>query len=202
MLARILRRCLQLLTRIIYRISVVGSDNVPATGPVLVVSNHISYADPVLISITMPRPVRFLMWRPIYHWRPLAWFFRLMRAIPIAQQDGPRQMVKSLMEARQALEAGECVGLFAEGEISRSGELQEFRKGLEFITRDIPVQIVPVNIHGMWGSIFSYEGGKFFWKWPRHIPYPVQILFGPPLPGDTPSEAVRQAILKLVPRPY
>lgn len=195
------REVIRVIVHLFYRLTVIGEEKVPDSGPVLFVSNHVSYADPVLLSAATQKQVRFLMWRPIYNWWPMAWFFRLMRMIPISATDSPRQMARSLQDARQALDQGERIGLFPEGEISRDGQLKEFRKGLEFLTKNSRVPIVPVNIDGMWGSIFSYERGRAFWKWPRRIPYPVTVHFGAPLPPETPSEVVREAVLSLVTNP-
>src|SRR5207244_10919530 len=85
---------------------------------------------------------------------------------------------------------------FAEGAISRTGNLLPFKRGLEHITEGLDVPVIPVHLDRLWGSIFSFEGGKFFWKWPKRVPYPVTVSFGEPLREPT-AHAVRQAILEL-----
>lgn len=194
---RIFRTFLRLLVASLYRIEVRGGENVPRTGPVLFVSNHLSYADPMVISAATAKPIRFLMWRSIFEWKPLKWFFLLMREIPISPDDSPRQLVASLKEARRALEQGERVGLFAEGAISRFSQTRGFRNGMEHIVRGLDIAIIPTHIDRMWGSIFSFEQGRFIWKWPRLRRLPITISFGPALPSTTPTYEVRQAVMEL-----
>ena len=98
-------------------------------------------------------------------------------------------MLKSLRDASEAIQAGEVVCIFAEGQITRIGQLLPFRRGFERIMRGVDAPIVPVNLDGVWGSIFSYEKGRFLWKLPRRIPYPVTVSFGKPMPPtSTPFE--------------
>jgi acyl-[acyl-carrier-protein]-phospholipid O-acyltransferase/long-chain-fatty-acid--[acyl-carrier-protein] ligase len=137
------------------------------------------------------------MWRSIFEYKPLAWFFKLMREIPISPDDSPRQLLAALKEARRALEAGERVGLFAEGAITRCSQLRGFRNGMEYIARDLDIVIIPTHIDRMWGSIFSFERGKFIWKKPRLSRLPLTISFGKPLPSSTLTHAVRQAVSEL-----
>jgi acyl-[acyl-carrier-protein]-phospholipid O-acyltransferase/long-chain-fatty-acid--[acyl-carrier-protein] ligase len=91
-------------------------------------------------------------------------------------------MIHSLREASDAIRHGEIVCIFAEGQITRIGQLLPFRRGMERIMKNVDAPIVPVNLDGVWGSIFSYERGRFIWKMPRKIPYPVTISFGKPMP--------------------
>ena len=100
-------------------------------------------------------------------------------------------MIHSLREASEALRNGEVVCIFPEGEITRIGQMLPFRRGFERIIKGIDVPIIPVNIDGIWGSIFSFSGGHFLWKWPRTIPYPVRITFGKPLPPTATAPEVR-----------
>jgi acyl-[acyl-carrier-protein]-phospholipid O-acyltransferase / long-chain-fatty-acid--[acyl-carrier-protein] ligase len=194
---RIVRTFLRFLVASLYRIEIRGGENVPQTGPVLFVSNHLSYADPMVISAATPKPIRFLMWRSIFEWKPLKWFFVFMREIPISPDDSPRQLVASLKEARHALEQGERVGLFAEGAISRFSQTRGFRNGMEHIMKGLDAVIIPTHIDRMWGSIFSFEQGKFIWKWPRLRRLPITISFGQPLPSSTRTYEVRQAVMEL-----
>src|SRR5207237_8104214 len=114
---------------------------------------------------------------------------RTMKAVPISENDPPKEILRSLMMARQALEAGDLVCLFAEGQISRTGNLLEFKRGFEVIVKGMDVPVIPVNLDRVWGSIFSFEHGKVIFKMPRQIPYPVTVAFGKPLkPPVTSSE--------------
>jgi acyl-[acyl-carrier-protein]-phospholipid O-acyltransferase/long-chain-fatty-acid--[acyl-carrier-protein] ligase len=125
-------------------------------------------------------------------------FRKILGIIPIASTLGPRELIQSLHAASEAVRAGEVVCIFAEGQITRTGELNEFQRGFERIMKNTGAPIVPIALAGVWGSIFSYERGKFFWKWPRHIFYPVTVRFGKPLaPAATPEE-VQTAVKNLL----
>jgi acyl-[acyl-carrier-protein]-phospholipid O-acyltransferase/long-chain-fatty-acid--[acyl-carrier-protein] ligase len=120
-----------------------------------------------------------------------------MGAIPIAEDDPPRKIIASFRAAQGRLREGELVCIFPEGAITRTGNLLRFHRGLEWIMGGIDAPIIPVHLDGLWGSIFSYEGGRFFFKWPQRLPYPMTVSFGAPLAGDTEAFHVRQAVLKL-----
>ena len=96
----------------------------------------------------------------------------MMKAIPISSEQRPREMIRSLRTASDALRNDEIVCIFAEGQITRTGQMLPFRRGLERIMKGVDVPIIPVNLDGVWGSIFSFERGRFLWKMPRRIPYP------------------------------
>jgi acyl-[acyl-carrier-protein]-phospholipid O-acyltransferase/long-chain-fatty-acid--[acyl-carrier-protein] ligase len=191
------RLILWLLTHTFYRIDVRGVENLPRRGPALLVCNHISFADPFLIGACTQRFIRFLMLRHFYETTGIHWLAKLMGAIPISEADKPRQLVESLRVAQDRLREGDLVCIFAEGAITRTGNLLRFRRGFERITRGLPVPIIPVHLDRVWGSIFSFERGRFFFKWPRRIPYRVTVSFGAPLPGDSDAFQVRQAVMAL-----
>jgi len=190
------RFLLWLLTHSIFRIRIEGSENVPFRGPALLVANHMSHVDGFLIGASVQRFIRFMVWKPYYELKALNWFFRLTKSIPVGV-GGSRDVVESIRAARRELAAGHVVCIFAEGAISRTGNMLPFKRGLEKIVQDSGVPIVPVHLDRLWGSIFSFEGGRFFWKWPKRIPYPVTVSFGAPMPSDTPAHQVRQAIQEL-----
>jgi acyl-[acyl-carrier-protein]-phospholipid O-acyltransferase / long-chain-fatty-acid--[acyl-carrier-protein] ligase len=191
------RICLWLLAHTFYRIRVEGRENLPRRGPALLVCNHVSFIDPFLIGASTDRFVRFLMFRKFYESRCIHGLARLMGAIPIAETDKPRDMMASLREAREKLLQGDLVCIFAEGSISRTGSLLRFRPGFEHITRGTNVPIIPIHLDRVWGSIFSFERGRFFFKWPRRIPYPVTVTIGKPLPAGSSPFRVRQAVMQL-----
>ncbi|HKY31961.1 MAG TPA: acyl-[ACP]--phospholipid O-acyltransferase [Candidatus Polarisedimenticolia bacterium] len=193
----LVRLLLWLLTHTLYRITVRGGENVPRRGGVLLVCNHISFVDAFLVGSSTQRFVRFLMYRPIYETPGIHSFAKLMGAIPVSPADGRKGVAASLEAAKEALLAGRAVCIFAEGSISRTGNLLPFRRGFESIAGGTGAPIVPVHLDGVWGSIFSYQGGRFLWKVPRRIPYPVTVTFGQPLPSDTPAWQVRQAVMEL-----
>ncbi len=184
------------LTHTLYRIRIVGTENVPSRGPALLVSNHVSFADGQLVGACLQRFVRFLVFQSYYEKPGLHCLFRLMKAIPIAGGNR-REVVQSLARARREIEAGHVVCIFAEGAISRTGNLLRFKRGFERIVDGLDVPVIPVHLDRVWGSIFSYEHGRFFRKWPRHIPYPVTVSFGHPLPAGATAWDVRQAVQEL-----
>jgi acyl-[acyl-carrier-protein]-phospholipid O-acyltransferase/long-chain-fatty-acid--[acyl-carrier-protein] ligase len=186
-----IRLVLWLLTHTFFRIRIAGQENVPFRGPALLVSNHMSHVDGFLVAACIQRFVRFLVWKPYYEARPLNWFFRKANAIPVGSG---REGVAAIHAAREALGEGHVVCIFAEGAISRTGNMLPFKRGLERIVDGLDVPIVPVHLDRVWGSIFSFEGGRFFWKWPKRIPYPVTVSFGAPLPAAATAHEVRQAI--------
>jgi acyl-[acyl-carrier-protein]-phospholipid O-acyltransferase/long-chain-fatty-acid--[acyl-carrier-protein] ligase len=181
----------------LYRIRVIGLEKVPASGPVLLVANHVSYVDALLIQAVLKRRVRFLIWAPFSRVPGLRWLLRLARVIPIDSSAGPRAIIQSLRIAGEALAQGEVVAIFAEGGITRTGFLLPFHRGLEQIVRRQPAPMVPVCLDHVWGSIFSYQQGRFFWKLPRRLPYSVSVNFGAPLAPTASAFEVRQAIQKL-----
>jgi acyl-[acyl-carrier-protein]-phospholipid O-acyltransferase / long-chain-fatty-acid--[acyl-carrier-protein] ligase len=192
-----LRLLLFFLTHTLYRIKVMGRDNVPEKGGALFVSNHMSFVDVLLLMASTDRPIRFLMFQGIYEQPFLKPFARMMKAIPISSELRPRDMIRSLRAASDAIRDGEIVCIFAEGQITRTGQMLPFRRGMERIIKGVDAPIVPVNLHGVWGSIFSFERNRFLWKVPRRIPYPVTVSFGKWLPPTASPVEVRQAVQDL-----
>ena len=172
------RLVLYAITNTIYKIRVEGADNVPTKGPALLVCNHLSLADGFLVGGALGRLVQFLIWRPYYEARSFHWLAKTLKAIPISEMDSPRAIAQSLIAARDALKAGNLVCVFAEGQISRTGNLLEFKRGFEVIAKDLDIPIVPVHLDRVWGSIFSFEHGRVIFKKPRRIPYPITVTFG------------------------
>jgi len=148
------------LKRHLYRIKVIDRENVPKEGGALLVSNHVSVVDALLILVSIQRPVRFLINRDIYHARFIHPVCRLARAIPILNKDKPKEIAGALSAATEAIRNGEVVCIFAEGQLTRTGNLLRFNKGLERIMKDVDCPIIPVHLDRIWGSIFSFEGGK------------------------------------------
>jgi acyl-[acyl-carrier-protein]-phospholipid O-acyltransferase / long-chain-fatty-acid--[acyl-carrier-protein] ligase len=181
----------------LYRIRVFGKENVPTKGPVLLVCNHVSFIDAFLVFLAQRRPIRFLIMAPYARMPGLRLLLRLARVIPIDGSAGPRAVIRSLRTASEALAKGEMVCIFAEGGITRTGFLLPFHRGLEQILKRSPARVIPVCLDHVWGSIFSYRGGRFLWKWPQTLPYPITISFGSPLPPTITALEVRQAIQKL-----
>ncbi len=186
-----------LLRHTLYRLDVHGAEQIPKDGPVLFVSNHVSWIDAFLLLGAQRRPVRFLIWAPYARLPFVRWIFRLLRVIPIDGSAGPRAIIQALRTASEGLAQGDAVCIFAEGGITRTGFLLPFQRGFEQIAKRSPAPIVPVCLDHVWGSIFSYRGQRFLWKWPARIPYRVYVNFGAPLPATANAFEVRQAIQNL-----
>jgi acyl-[acyl-carrier-protein]-phospholipid O-acyltransferase / long-chain-fatty-acid--[acyl-carrier-protein] ligase len=189
-----LRVLLWFLSRIVYRVKLLGKENIPRKGGALLVSNHMSFVDVVLISAAANRPVRFLIFNDVYNSPFIKPFALLMRAIPIPTEMRPRDIVRSFRIASDAIRAGELVCVFAEGHITRTGSMLPFRKGMERIIHGLDAPVIPVNLHGVWGSIFSYERERFLWKAPRRMPYRVTVSFGSWLPSTASAAEVRRSV--------
>ena len=178
----------------IYKIEVDGLENLPKEGGVIVAPNHLSYVDVVLLAIVSPRPLRTMAWGGFTKYAFFRALFRVFGTLPVT----PEGAKSALKEAIKILEDGGAILIFPEGQISRTGEIQQFAGGFNLLARHSGVPVVPVHLGGIWGSIFSFERGKFFWKKPLHIPYPVAIRFGAPIPAkDASVENLRNAILAL-----
>ncbi len=193
----LIRLALWIVTHSLYRLRVVNRENFPVHGGALLVANHMSLVDALLLLGSVDRPVRFMMFKDIYDLPYIKPFAKMVDAIPISSQLRPRDMITSLRAASDAVKNGEIVCIFAEGQITRIGQLLPFRRGLERIMKGVDAPIIPVYLDGVWGSIFSYERGRFLWKLPRRIPYPITVSFGKPMPATASAFEVREAVQEL-----
>ena len=185
-----------LLIHSIYRLRTEGLDRIPDDGPAIVVCNHVSFVDAVVIAGACRRPIRFVMDHAIFKVPLLSFIFRTMRAIPIAPEkvDGNLKE-RAFNEVAQALRAGEVVGLFPEGKITDNGELHSFRPGITRIVKDTPAPVVPMALRGLWGSFFSRKGGPAMSKpFQRGIWSKIALVVGPPVMPElaTPEHLHRQ----------
>ncbi len=182
-----------LLAGAVYRVTSFGQEKLPAGG-FLLLPNHLTWVDAIILQLACPRPIRFIVFDEIYQQRWLNPIFRAVGALPISS----RKAKDAVKTASAALQAGEVVCIFPEGELSRTGMLLRLKRGYELIARAAAVPVVPVWLDRLWGSIFSFEGGKYFFKWPRHIPYPATVAFGEPIAADEADIAlVRERMLAL-----
>lgn len=183
--------------RLLYRIRIDGRQQIPLEGPALLVANHTSWIDALLLIATQTRRIRFVMDRSIYQTPALNPLFRLMGVIPVSAKDGVAGFKEFLRATRQVLDDGYLVCIFAEGEITRHGSLNPFRPGFARIAQAAGVPIIPTYIGGAWGNIFSYARNRRIYL----QRYPMHILFGEPVPADQP-EKVRTAVMELSVRYY
>jgi len=170
---------MRLFGRIFYQVKVIGRDNLPAQGALLL-CNHLSYVDAVVLQIASPRPLRFVAFAGFAKSPVVRFLFRAAGVIPV----NPNKPLKGIRLAWDALKAGEIVCVFPEGAISRTGQLMELRRGFETIVQHAHVPVVPAAIDGLWGSIYSFAGNRYLWKSPRLKPTPVCVVFGPPIPSE------------------
>jgi acyl-[acyl-carrier-protein]-phospholipid O-acyltransferase/long-chain-fatty-acid--[acyl-carrier-protein] ligase len=192
-----LRLLLVIVTNTLYRLRIVGQAHVPQSGGALLVPNHMSFVDGFVLMAGIDRPIRFVV-DAAYATHPLLkWLMTAMKVIPITSAGDTRMILRALRSAGQALDDGEIVCIFPEGQITRTGTLLPFRRGFERIVKGRQVPIIPVHLDRLWGSIFSFERGRFLTKWPEHIPYPVSVSFGAPLPSNTPAHELREAVRTL-----
>jgi acyl-[acyl-carrier-protein]-phospholipid O-acyltransferase/long-chain-fatty-acid--[acyl-carrier-protein] ligase len=161
------------------------------------VPNHVSFVDGLLLMASLDRPIRFIVdaqYAEYPLFRPL---MRAMKVIALVPGGGPRAVLRALRDAGKALDDGELVCIFPEGQITRTGTMLPFRRGFERVVKGRSTPVVPVHLDRVWGSIFSYARGRFFTKWPERVPYPVTVSFGRPLPPDTPAYELRTAVQEL-----
>ena len=186
-----------LITKVFYRIKVYGQENIPVDGGALVVCNHVSWIDAILLGATQQRRLRFIMERELYDVLWYRWFFRLLGVIPISTHDSPKKILRSFRDARKAIDDGFIVCIFAEGAITRNGLIRKFRAGFERIIKGSDRPVIPAYLGGVWGSIFSYYHGRILSTLPSALQYPVSVHFGEPLSSDATAPQMRQKVQEL-----
>ncbi len=190
---RTLRLVISGLVRLMYRFGTRGLDRLPEHGGAVLVCNHISFVDALLIGAASRRPVRFLMDHRIYRTPGLHWLFRTVGAIPIAARHAdPDLFDRAFERAAATLAAGELLCIFPEGKITHTGQMNEFRRGVEHIVAKTPVPVVPMALRGLWGSIFSRKDGPAMRKLPRRFRARVQLHCGQAIAPDRVSAAQLQ----------
>jgi acyl-[acyl-carrier-protein]-phospholipid O-acyltransferase/long-chain-fatty-acid--[acyl-carrier-protein] ligase len=193
----LVRLLLWLLTHTFYRVKVRNRQHLPEEGAALLVCNHVSLADACFLIASTHRPIRFIVHQEVHdQWwvKPIS---TMLKTIPITSEARPREMLKSLNAATECLKNGELVCIFAEGQITRTGQMLPFRRGMSRILKGAEAPVIPVHLDNIWGSIFSFEKGRFYSKLPHRLPYPVTVSFGSGLAADVPPEVVRQAVMEL-----
>jgi acyl-[acyl-carrier-protein]-phospholipid O-acyltransferase/long-chain-fatty-acid--[acyl-carrier-protein] ligase len=180
------------LIRALYRIQTVNPERLPAKGGALLLPNHVSFADALFISAACPRPVRFVMDEAFMARRSIRLFVSLFDTVTI-RRDQPREAIRITIEA---LKKGDLVCLFPEGQLTRTGTLNELQRGFELIARKADHPLIPLWCDGSWGSIFSFEGGRFFRKRPYRQPSGMTLAFGCEIkPEAADLESVRHGLL-------
>ncbi|MFT3928265.1 MAG: MFS transporter [Myxococcales bacterium] len=171
-----------ILGRLFYRLQVIGHENIPETGPVVLVCNHVAFNDSIIVAGSVRRPARFVMDHRIAKTPGASILFRHGKTIPIApEHEDKALMERAFAKIAEELRAGEVVCIFPEGKITKTGEMNPFKAGIERILRETPVPVVPMAVEGLWGSIFSRKDGPAFRKLPRRFRARITLSIGKPI---------------------
>jgi 1-acyl-sn-glycerol-3-phosphate acyltransferase len=200
----IIRLIMLFVTRLVYRLKVRGDEHIPTDGPAILVCNHVSFVDAVILGVISPRPMVFLMDHRIFKNPVLGWFFRACKAIPIApQKEDPEAYERAFERARQVLDDGDLLCLFPEGAITRDGQLQPFKGGIMKILENHPVPVIPSALHNLWGSYFSrIDGAAMSKPFRRGIFNRVGLVVGPALPAsEVTPERLQVEVSRLLEQP-
>ena len=180
----LMRFLVWLLIHTIYRVEVKGIENIPESGPVLVAANHVSFVDPLIIGGVVRRPVRFVMYHKIFKIPVLHFIFKTGRAIPIAsRRENPEILEAAYARIREVIGEGDVLGIFPEGAITESGEINEFKKGVEKIVGENPVVVVPMALCNLWGSLFSRRD-PLYKRRPYKFRALIELRIGQPIPPE------------------
>ncbi|MGH8528350.1 MAG: MFS transporter [Nevskiales bacterium] len=196
----LMRFVVWILVNTLYRIRVQGLDKIPEEGPCVVVCNHVSFVDALILGGTIRRPVRFVMYYKIFRIPVLSWIFRTARAIPIAgAKEDETLMNKAFDEIEKALRAGEVVGIFPEGGLTPDGKIQTFRPGIERVIERTPVPVVPIALRNLWRSMWSRRWGRLERsRLPRRFRARIELLIDAPMsPEHASAEVLEQKVREL-----
>ncbi len=194
------RLCCWMLANVLYRLKITGEEHIPKEGPAVLASNHVTFVDWLLIAGACHRPARFVMHHSFMKIPVAKWFFKGARVIPIASaKESPTVLKQAFEEISQALDDGEVVCIFPEGQITRDGNFNEFKAGIERIVERNPAPVVPIALHGLWGSWFSRKAGRALkgnplrWLWAR-----VELRIGAVIPAEeVKAELVKKRVAEL-----
>ncbi|WP_133478795.1 MFS transporter [Cognatilysobacter segetis] len=176
------------LVRTLYRLRAHGIEHVPDEGPAIIVCNHVSYMDALILAAAIPRPVRFVMYYRIFEIPVMRWIFRSAKAIPIAgSKEDPALMQRAFDAIDAALADGELVAIFPEGALTKDGGIAPFKSGIAKVLARRPVPVVPMALRGMWSSMWSRRDGRLGrMRLPRRVRAHVEVIAAPPV---SPTEA-------------
>ena len=185
-----------LLSHTMYRVTHRGLERIPDKGGAIIVCNHVSYVDALLLAGAVRRPIRFIMFKPIYETPVLNFVFRTGRAIPIVgRRSDAATYEAAFRQIREGLADGDLLCIFPEGKLTHDGEIDAFRPGIERILRETPVPVVPMALRGLWGSFFSHHGGIF--RDPKRFWSRVEIIAGDPVAPQASASELREEVLTL-----
>ncbi len=195
----LMRFIVWILVNLVYRLKAKGLDNIPDTGPAVVVCNHISYMDALVVIGCCRRPVRFVMDHQIFKVPVLNFVFRTAGAVPIAPaREDPKILEQAYERVAHYLEEGEVVGIFPEGRLTPDGEIGPFKTGIERIIQRTPAPVIPMALRGLWGSFFSRRLGKAMNHFPRRFWSRIELVVGEPVPPEqATSKVLREQVAVL-----
>ena len=188
-----------LLSHTLYRVRHQGLEHIPEQGAAIIASNHVSFVDALLIAGAVRRPIRFIMYKPIFKIPVLNFIFRTGRAIPICSPREDEAGYHAAMDAiAEGLEQGDLLCIFPEGKLTRDGDIDEFRPGIQRMVERTPAPVVPMALRGLWGGFFSYSGRGVFKNPFRRVWTKVDIVAAPALPaGEFSLETLNQTVQTL-----
>jgi len=195
----LMRFIVWILVNTVYRLRTEGLENIPDEGPVVVVCNHVSFMDALVVIGCCRRPIRFVMDHQIFKIPVLSFVFRTAGAIPIAPARENREILEQAYDRVAAyLEEGEVVGIFPEGQLTQDGEIGSFKSGVDRIIRHNPVPVIPMALRGLWGSFFSRCYGKAMRHFPRRFWSRIELVVGEPVaPEQATSARLRERVVAL-----
>ncbi len=192
---RFVRAAIRPLLEMLYRKRVVGGENLPQHGGAVLICNHASWLDGILLLWMLPRNARFIVDGGNFNGRIARYLAAAFDTILMTAN--PKSIARALKTGREGLQQGDLIAIFPEGTITRSGQLQAFRPGVTKLLKGNDVPIVPMWLEGMWGSVFSFSKGKFFWKLPSLPRRSLVLHIGKPLPHNAPLEKMRSEVQQL-----
>ncbi|HVL00565.1 MAG TPA: MFS transporter, partial [Dongiaceae bacterium] len=194
-----MRFLIWIITHTMYRVKHTDLNKIPDEGPALLVCNHVSYMDALIIAGACRRPVRFVMFKPIYEMPVLNFIFRTGKTIPIHSKNvDPVTYENAFVRISEELRAGEVVCIFPEGKLTTTGEIDEFKTGMEKILAQDPVTVVPLALRGLWGSFFSHKDSSAMTRLPRRFWSKVELVAGDSVaPEQAKAVLMREKVLAL-----
>lgn len=186
----LLRLSILIVARCLYRVRSKGVENLPKGGALLI-CNHVSYVDALILQVACPRPIRFIAFEAFHKNIWIGWALKILGVIPIS----PRHAKDAIRHTAEKLKEGELVCVFPEGELTRTGTLNTIRKGFELMARAAEVPVVPVHLDSLWGSIFSFSEQRYVWKKPQKWPYPAFVNFGKPISHEVVNSVIARQVL-------
>jgi len=195
-----LRFVVWILSHTLYRVSHHNLQHIPKEGAAVIVCNHVSFVDALLIAGACPRPIRFVMDHNIFKNPMIGWFFKLVKAIPIAPKHQNEEIYhQAFTDISEALRDGQMVCIFPEGKLTKDGKMNEFKGGIETILAKDPVPVIPFALKGLWGSFFSHKDGAAFSTLPKRFWSRVDIISDKPIsPGNLKTEDLQIKVQDLL----